>query len=180
MVFPIHITANDFPLSQGHEQEIRGQAAELGQSSDCICKCRVVVEAPLGGQADGPYNVRINVSVPDTELVVNRQATQDLSVAIQAAFEAARRRIEEYEREHQACLPLAEGSPAARVKVLSREQGYGFLETADGREVYFHRNCVRHAAFDRLAVGMEVYFTEEQGETGPQASTVIIVGHYGT
>lgn len=177
MVFPVQITANDFPLSQSHEQEIRGQAVELGQSSDCISKCRVIVEAPLGGQSEGPFNVRINVSVPETELVVNRQAAEDLSVAILAAFEAARRRLEEYEREHQESFP--ESSCAARVKILSREHNYGFLETADGRKIYFHRNCVRHAAFDRLAIGMEVYFAEEQGETGPQASMVIIVGHHG-
>jgi cold shock CspA family protein len=30
--------------------------------------------------------------------------------------------------------------------------------------------------FDRLKVGTEVYFSEEIGEKGPQASTVRVVG----
>jgi cold shock CspA family protein len=54
------------------------------------------------------------------------------------------------------------------------EEGYGFLETPDGREIYFHRHSVLHPGFDRLAIG-RVLFVEEPGE-GPQASTVAIAG----
>ena len=46
------------------------------------------------------------------------------------------------------------------------------FETADGRDIYFHRNSVLDNAFDRLTVGSEVRFVEEIGEKGPQASTV--------
>lgn len=49
---------------------------------------------------------------------------------------------------------------------------YGFSETADGRQIYFHRNSVLDWDFNRLTVGSEVRFTEEIGEKGPQASTV--------
>lgn len=41
-------------------------------------------------------------------------------------------------------------------------EGYGFIETADGREVYFHRNSVLDDAFEHL-VGSEVRFAEEMG-----------------
>jgi cold shock CspA family protein len=51
-------------------------------------------------------------------------------------------------------------------------QGYGFIETADGREVYFHRNSVRDDAFEHLTVASEVRFVEEMGEKGPQAKRV--------
>jgi len=61
------------------------------------------------------------------------------------------------------------------VKLFS-EEGYGFLETPDGREIYFHRNSVIGSDFDRLEIGTEVRFAEETGEQGPQASTVTIVG----
>ena len=40
---------------------------------------------------------------------------------------------------------------------------YGFIETADGREVYFHRNSVLDDAFEHLTVGSEVRFAEEMG-----------------
>jgi cold shock CspA family protein len=55
-------------------------------------------------------------------------------------------------------------------------EDYGFLETPDGREVYFHKNSVLHNGFEQLKVGTEVYYAEEQGEKGPQASTVRVVG----
>jgi cold shock CspA family protein len=54
----------------------------------------------------------------------------------------------------------------------------GFIETADGREVFFHRNSVLDEAFDRLTVGSEVRFVEEMGEKGPQASTVRLIGKH--
>jgi cold shock CspA family protein len=56
------------------------------------------------------------------------------------------------------------------------EEGYGYLETPDGREIYFHCNSELHPGFDRLAVGTEVRFVEEPRDKGPQASTVAIAG----
>jgi len=43
------------------------------------------------------------------------------------------------------------------------------------REIYFHKNSVLGRAFPRLKVGTTVRFAEEQGERGPQASTVHVV-----
>ena len=55
-------------------------------------------------------------------------------------------------------------------------EGYGFLrEVGDDRQVYFHRNSVLHDDFERLAVGTEVRFTPQDGDEGPQASSVQIV-----
>jgi cold shock CspA family protein len=69
-----------------------------------------------------------------------------------------------------------EPAPLARVAKLFPVEDYGFLETPDGREVYFHKNAVLHNGFEQLKVGMEVYYAEESGEKGPQASTVRVVG----
>ena len=60
----------------------------------------------------------------------------------------------------------------ARVARLFPEKGYGFLETPDDREIYFHRNSVLDSAFDQLKPGTPVRFAEEQGDEGPQATTV--------
>jgi cold shock CspA family protein len=56
------------------------------------------------------------------------------------------------------------------------EDEYGFLETPDGREIYFHKNSVLQPGFDQLEVGMEVHFAEGVGEKGPQATTVRLAG----
>ena len=53
----------------------------------------------------------------------------------------------------------------------------GFIKTPDGREIYFHRDAVLNGAFDRMVVGAEVHFVEEEGENGPQARIVRLRRH---
>jgi cold shock CspA family protein len=55
---------------------------------------------------------------------------------------------------------------------------YGFIETADGLEVYFHRNSLVRGDFDHLEEGSQVRFVVEEGDEGPQASTVQVVGKH--
>ncbi len=50
-----------------------------------------------------------------------------------------------------------------------------FIETADGREIYFHRNAVLDGAYRRLRVGSEVRFVERKGRT---RSTVRLIGKH--
>lgn len=49
---------------------------------------------------------------------------------------------------------------------------FGFIETTDGRQIYFHRNSVLNGGFARLDLGARVVYVEEAGEKSPQASTV--------
>jgi len=69
--------------------------------------------------------------------------------------------------------------PRALVVRLFPNARYGFLKTPDGREIYFHRNSVLHDDFERLAIGTEVRFDEEEGDKGPQASSVQVVNKPG-
>ena len=177
MQLPLQITAHDFPLPETVETEIRDKAAKLETYYDGIIHCRVTVEALVGHHRHGgPYTVRIDLTVPGTELIVNRQADEELSVAIRDAFDAMRRQLEDYARHQRGDVKAHETTPHGRVSKLSREEGYGFLETPDGREIYFHGNSVLPPGFLQLEVGSEVRFAEEQGAKGPQASTVAIVG----
>jgi cold shock CspA family protein/ribosome-associated translation inhibitor RaiA len=176
MQVPLQITARGLALSDAAERDIRAKAANLERYYDGIIGCRVVVEGPVKHHRKGPFTVSIDLSVPGAELVVDRQTDPDLYVAIRDAFDAARRRLEDYARRERGAVKLHEASPRGLVIRLFRDEGYGFLETPDGREIYFHRRSVRHPGFDRLEIGTEVRFAEEEGEQGPQASTVAIVG----
>ena len=49
---------------------------------------------------------------------------------------------------------------------------HGFIASADGREIFFHRNSVAGAKFDDLEVGQAVRFAESVGDKGPQATFV--------
>jgi cold shock CspA family protein len=65
-----------------------------------------------------------------------------------------------------------------RVCYLEPALDYGKIETADGRQVYFHRNSVIDASFDDLELGAELRFIEEAGEKGPQASSAYVIGKH--
>ena len=70
--------------------------------------------------------------------------------------------------------------PHGRVSKLFARDGYGIIETPDGREIYFHRNSVADDAFDRIEIGQEVRYVAAEGESekGPQATTVHIAGRH--
>ncbi|HLI63022.1 MAG TPA: HPF/RaiA family ribosome-associated protein [Terriglobales bacterium] len=171
---PLKITARDFTLSDAFEAEIRQKAAALDNYYHRITGCDVTVTAPIDHhRKGGPFDVRIRLTVPGKELVTNRQSEEGLAAAIREAFDAIRRQLEDYVREQRGQVKTHEEAAQGRVVRLLND--FGFLETPDGREIYFHRNSVLNNAFDKLRVGMQVRFVEEEGIEGPQASTVAIV-----
>jgi cold shock CspA family protein/ribosome-associated translation inhibitor RaiA len=180
----VQVTFKEMPPSPAVEARIREEAAELEQFSDRVVRCRVVVERPHRHQRHGNlYSVRIDLTVPGHEIVVAREPSQhhayeDVYVAVRDAFEAARRQLQDHVRRTRGSakhhVPAGEG----RIARLVRESGYGFIETTDGREVYFHRNAVVDDEFDALAAGVHVRFTEELGAKGPQA-TIVHPGRHG-
>lgn len=175
---PLQITSRDFPLTGAIEAQIRERAEALENYWDRITGCHVVIEAPAvhHHRKGGPFNVRIDLKVPGNELSVNRQNAADLAIAVRDAFDAALRRMEDYLRELRGEVKTHEAPPLARIARIFPREGYGFLETRDGRDIYFHRNSVLGNHFDRLKPGVEVRFAEEMGENGPQASSVAPVG----
>jgi cold shock CspA family protein/ribosome-associated translation inhibitor RaiA len=172
---PLKITSRDFALSEVIEAEIRQKAAGLDTYYEWISGCEVTVEAPAIAHhgKGGPFIVRIRLTVPGSELITDRQAEEDLPQAIREAFDAARRQLEDYVRELRGAVKSHEPGLHGRVTKLLPD--YGFLETPDGCEIYFHHNSVLDRNFDQLEVGTEVRFVEEEGEQGPQASTVAII-----
>lgn len=65
-------------------------------------------------------------------------------------------------------------------KVVRLFGGYGFADTPDGQEIYFHKNSVTGDAFDELEVGSKVrlVIAESEGVEGTQASTVTPIGKH--
>jgi ribosomal subunit interface protein len=184
MQTPLQITAHDLTLSAAVETEIREKAAKLERYYQRMISCRVVVGAPVRSahashSQTGRYHVSIDLTVPGAELVVTRQENEDLLITIRDAFNAAQRRLQDYARRQRGEVKTPEAPPHAVVSRLFAAEGYGFLTTSEGREIYFHRNSVLAPGFDQLAIGTEVSFAEEQGDKGPQASTVALVRNTG-
>jgi cold shock CspA family protein len=97
---------------------------------------------------------------------------------VREAFDTAARLLEDYVRRRRGQTKRHDPVAHGRVRVVMPGQDHGFLETVDGREVYFHRNSVVGGQFGALVPGTEVAFVEEPGEKGPQATTVRVVGRH--
>jgi cold shock CspA family protein/ribosome-associated translation inhibitor RaiA len=184
MQLPLQVSFRHMEHSEAIEALIRERAAKLDSFSDHIMSCRVVVE-PAGKhhQHGNLYEVRIDLTVPGEEIAVTREPSQhteskDIHVALRDAFDSARRQLEDYVRRRRGSVKTLETAPHARVSKLFPEEGYGFIVTPDGREIYFHRDSVLHEGFNRLEIGTEVMFVEEEGKKGPQASTVKVAGRH--
>jgi ribosomal subunit interface protein len=177
MQIPLNLTARRVELPPAIEELIRRRVDKLERHSDRIIRCDVVVEGPgERHESGGPYEVRLDISVPGSEIVVNQHPAETLRAAVDAAFRAAERQVEEYSRKQRGEVKTAVHPPEGPVVGLFPEEGYGFIAADDGREIYFHRNAVLPPGFDGLSVGSRVRFHEEQGNEGPQASTVEAVG----
>lgn len=93
----LQITTRDISHSEALESHIRQKAAKLETFYPHIMGCRVVVEMPHKHKHQGrQFNVRLDITVPGGELVVNREADSDAYVALRDAFGAARRQIEDF------------------------------------------------------------------------------------
>jgi cold shock CspA family protein/ribosome-associated translation inhibitor RaiA len=184
MKIPLQIAFHNLPHSDGIESAIRDGAEWLDQYYDRIMSCRVVVDRPHRHHKGGNlYHVRIDMKVPGAELVVGREPAEhieykDLSIMIHDAFDEARRQLADYVRRQRGQVKAHDPTPHGRIVRLFPQSGYGFLETPDGREIYFHNHSVLRGGFGCLEVGMEVRFAEEQGDKGPQASSVTPVGRH--
>jgi cold shock CspA family protein len=161
------------------------QLARLEERFGRVTACRVVLRAPSGHhQTGGLYEVNIRLALPDgREVNVARtpnadERYADLAFALNDAFKRARRRLQDHVRRLQNNVKEHEAQPTGKVVRIDPSGEYGFIESSDGHEVYFHRNSVLDAP-SRLAVGTRVSFAEEMGEKGPQASTVKLLGKHG-
>jgi ribosomal subunit interface protein len=176
MQSPVQITFRDISPSDAITAHVERRAAKLDTFYDRIIKCHVVVEAPHRHSKQGKrYHVRIDLHVPGRELVVSKNpddAKEDLNAAIDDAFADAERVLESFGAVQKGDTKLHLKAPHGVVAKLFPDRGYGFIEAEDGREVYFHQNSVLGTRFEKLSVGARVRFAEEDGDNGPQASTV--------
>jgi ribosomal subunit interface protein len=184
MQTPLQITFHNVDRSEAVEAAVRDRVQRLEKFCDDIIGCRVTVEAPHKHHHQGNrYHVRVSLAVPNADLVTSHEPAEhhaytDVYVATRDAFDSMQRQLEEYMRRRRGDVKAHATPPHGRIVELNNAEGYGRIESHDGRLIYFHRNSVVGADFDRLQPGAEVRFDEEAGDRGPQASTVHVVGKH--
>jgi cold shock CspA family protein len=182
MQVPVRIVLKDVPNTAGVRAQVVKAAEVLERFHDRITACRVAVTNPdTRHRTGGLYDVHVVLRVPGhDDIAVSRRAgdqgeREHLPVALRKAFAQARRRLQDAVRgQRNEVKTHVPPQATGRVARLFARAGYGIIEDTEGREVYFHRNSVAGGRFADLAVGTQVRFVEQEGEKGPQASTVIV------
>ena len=170
---------------------VEGYVAErlqhLEKFSPDITSCHVTLAREQSSQRKGNrYSVMVEVRMPrQHDLAVRKQKDirdldTQLPAVINQAFGAIEKQLKKTVALRRHDEKRHEGQPRGIVEKVFADEGYGFLRTLDeDRQLYFHRNSVLHDDFEHLAVGMEVRFTPEQGEQGPQATSIQVLGKPG-
>lgn len=198
MILPVQTSFRNMDPSPAVTTRIEEEVAKLDRYFDRITSCRVMVEAPHRHHRRGEaFHIRIELGVPGKELVVNHAPKirpeleevhknqeieaphKDIYVAIQHSFQAMRRQLKDYVRCLRKEIKTHEPLPHARISKLFPKENYGFLQTPDGREIYFHRNSLVNLSYEHLRIGEEVIYSEEAGEKGPQATGVRKAAQHG-
>ncbi len=185
MQIPYEISFEGMAPSDAVRVRIEKEIDRLERFHDRITSCHVAIIAPRHHKHQGGlFDVKIYMALPGGgEVRVQRNPPQDHAhedayVSIRDAFAAARRQLQDKDRQLEGHVKTHEASPHGRIARIFYYEGYGFIETPDGGEVYFYRNSVADVDFEKLEVGQEVRFTEELGEKGPQASVVHLIGKH--
>lgn len=183
MRVPLELSFRNIPKSQQIEDKIRERVEKLEMFHDQIISCRVAVEQLQEHQDSGsPFRVRIALRIPPGhELAVDREPGRDhmhddVYTVIHRAFDALERQVKKLKDKQEGEVKRhPDQEVGGLVHKLFPQEGFGFIRSVDGRDIYFHQNSVQGDEFHRLQIGTGVWFLEEPGEEGPQATTVQIV-----
>ena len=106
MQLPLQITLRNLAHSDAVETAIRKRAEKLDRYHKHIVSCRVVVEIPSRHKQQGKeFVVRLDIKVPGSEIAINHDHHEDVYRAVQDAFLAARRKLEDHARRHVESRP---------------------------------------------------------------------------
>jgi len=135
----LQVTFRNMKSSPTVEEWIREEAAKLETFYSQIMGCRVAVEMPHRHHLKGsPYHVRIDLTLPGGELVIKREADvsdlarrgggtaiskrlevevphKKLRMAINDAFKAAARRVQDYARRQRGDVKNHQPRSRARI-----------------------------------------------------------------
>ena len=178
---------HDVDRSAWVETYILERVQRLERFAEGITSCRVTLAQEQASHTKGNrYSVMVEVRLPPNNDLAVRKMKDIRDMPAQLPLDRAEGEVDQRRQLKKAAALRREEKlradgeqPHGMVEKLFAE-GYGFIRTVDDdRQYYFHRNSVLHDDFERLAIGTEVRFSAEEGDKGPQASSVQIVSKPG-
>ena len=135
----MQIVSRDLHLSKSLATTIRGKAEKLDTFYSRITRCRVVVESPTRHHwRSESYKVRIDLTVPGSELVVNHHENQDLKIANRDTFDAVTRQLQDYAHQQRDAVKIHSVMTESGIDGLGTTTSSGHVTGAlvYGREVF--------------------------------------------
>lgn len=179
MKLPLQIRFLGVEPSEAIESAVRKKAAKLDQFDPNIMSCRVSIEQTHKHQHQGrPFAVRIDTTLPDHELSVDRVHDEDVYVALRDAFDDMTRQVEDAVRRTRGQEKLHPIPLHGEVVRFGDDGHCGFIRTPDGEEYWFDPGNVVGVPFEHLSLGTKVQFIPDVAAQGRQAKRVSTGKHH--
>lgn len=175
---PLQIVFHGMERSDAVEDAVRRKCEHLDRFASDLMACRVVVDLEQQHKHQGrPFGVRVGVTMPGRELVVNRVENEDVYIALRDAFDDMKRQLEDLVRQRRGDQKQHPRELHGKVVRLNDAEGFGFIRTPDGEEYYFGRDNLASGRFEELDEGTAVQFIAEPAGEGWQAKRVSLGKH---
>lgn len=170
----LHIESRNVAMTPRWKTEIERRMADLQAQREDLLHGRVTLRKNRHHKkARNVAEALVLVTLAGRHTITARMEEKTFEEAIRAAFLAVDTELRKY-REKRASKEVRLPPVPLRGVVckLFPKEGYGFILQEGGGEVYFHKHAVHGLKFEELEDGLEVAFNIEEGEKGPQATTV--------
>lgn len=161
-------------LEKAERARIEARLERLGMGHDDLIDLRISGHKTRHHRHGG-QEVRITCQARGRQIVAARERP-DLGLALNEALDTFEREIHRLREKRRDLARMAPPEPPnlGVVDRIFREEGYGFILTDAGEQVYFHRNAVKEGLdWSHLEEADRVALNMEAGEEGPQATTVV-------
>jgi cold shock CspA family protein/ribosome-associated translation inhibitor RaiA len=171
----LKIEARNVDLRKGWQTKIEEEQEKLIRHyPNFVLHLRVSIEA-TSHYKEGGFEIKLVATVPNDTVVVTRRA-ETVRAALTESFAVLALQLKEIQRKKRKIKKQpSQGDGADKfgfIRKLSPHESYGFITSADKRDIYFHENALKDMNMDELTEGDAVVFGETIGDKGPQASWV--------
>jgi ribosomal subunit interface protein len=171
----LEIESRNVGMTPRWKSEIESRIADLRKRHHNLIHARVSLTKNLHHKKlANVAEALIVVSLPGRHTITSRKEDKTFEEAIRTAFDAMAIELRKYREKrghtevHTAPIPPLRGV----ISKLFPIEGYGFILREGGGEVYFHMHALQGLKLEELTDGTDVVFNIEDGNKGPQATTV--------
>jgi ribosomal subunit interface protein len=112
MKLPVHIQFHGMEHSDALAKSAREHVRKLELFANDIMACRIGIDLDQKHKQQGrPFSVRIDLTLPGIELIVNRVQHEDINMALREAFDNMTRQLEDVVRKRRGQVKQHAGPP---------------------------------------------------------------------